>query len=39
MYLIKKISVYSPEFLGEKDIFIAGEKIIAIKNNIETKSI
>lgn len=35
MYLIKKISVYGPEFLGEKDIFIAGEKIIAIKNNIE----
>ncbi len=35
MYLIKKVSVYSPEFLGEKDIFIAGEKIIAIKNNIE----
>ncbi len=35
MYLIKKISVYAPEFLGEKDILTAGEKIIAVKNNID----
>ncbi len=35
MKIIKKAQVYSPENIGIKDILIAGEKIIAIRENIE----
>ncbi|MFP4456374.1 MAG: beta-aspartyl-peptidase [Clostridia bacterium] len=33
--LIKKVQVYAPENLGVKDILIAGEKIVAIENEID----
>ncbi len=39
MILIKNADVYQPEFLGKKDILIAGEKIIAIENNIDISSL
>ena len=39
MLLIKNIEVYSPEFLGKKDILIAGEKIIAVENEIDVRSL
>lgn len=35
MLLIKNIEVYAPEYLGEKDVLIADEKIILIENKIE----
>jgi len=35
MILIKNIQVFSPEFIGEQDIFIAGNKIAAIGKDIE----
>lgn len=34
MILIKNVEVYSPEYLGKKDILIGGEKILRIKNEI-----
>lgn len=34
MILIKNIQVYSPKFLGKKDILIAGNKFIAIDEDI-----
>ena len=37
--LIKNIEVYGPEFLGKKDILIAGEKIIAVENEIDVRSL
>ena len=33
--IIKNAEVYSPEYLGRKDILIGGEKILAIGENIE----
>jgi beta-aspartyl-dipeptidase (metallo-type) len=33
--LIKNAEVYSPEYLGRKDILIGGEKILAIEDTIE----
>ena len=39
MLLIKNIEVYSPGFLGKKDILIAGEKIIAVENEIDVRSL
>ncbi len=32
--ILKNAMVYAPEFLGKKDILIAGEKIIAIADSI-----
>jgi beta-aspartyl-dipeptidase (metallo-type) len=39
MILIKNADVYQPEYLGKKDILIAGEKIIAIENEIDISSL
>jgi beta-aspartyl-dipeptidase (metallo-type) len=39
MILIKQAEVYQPDYLGKKDILIAGEKIIAIENDIDIKSL
>lgn len=39
MILIKNAEVYQPEYSGKKDILIAGEKIIAIENEIDIKSL
>jgi len=36
--LIKNAKVYSPKFLGQKDILIGGEKIIEIADSIELNS-
>ena len=33
--IIRNAEVYSPEYLGRKDILIGGEKILAIEDNIE----
>lgn len=38
MILIKKIHVFAPEDLGIKDVFISGEKISLIADNIEPLS-
>lgn len=35
MKLIKNINVYAPEYLGVKDVFVAGEKICKIDDHIE----
>ncbi len=35
MILIKNCEVYAPEHLGKKDVFVAGSKIVAIKDKIE----
>ncbi|WP_338408995.1 beta-aspartyl-peptidase [uncultured Flavobacterium sp.] len=32
--LIKNAEVYAPNYLGKKDILIAGEKIVALENNL-----
>lgn len=34
MILIKNIDIYSPDYIGKKDIFISGGKISLIDNNI-----
>jgi beta-aspartyl-dipeptidase (metallo-type) len=39
MIIIKNAEVYSPEYQGEKNILIAGEKIIAVENGIEIRSL
>lgn len=39
MILIKNIDLYSPIFLGKKDILIINEKIISIEDNIENNGI
>jgi beta-aspartyl-dipeptidase (metallo-type) len=39
MILIKNAEVYQPDYFGRKDILIAGEKIIAIENEIDIKSL
>ena len=35
MILIKNAEIYSPDFLGKKDILIAGQRIVAIADSIE----
>ncbi|MGL5714617.1 MAG: beta-aspartyl-peptidase [Paraclostridium sp.] len=35
MILIKNIDVYSPNYLGKKDVLVCGEKITLIEDNIE----
>lgn len=35
MILLKNAEIYSPKYVGIKDILIAGNKIVAIKDNIE----
>jgi beta-aspartyl-dipeptidase (metallo-type) len=37
--LIKDIEVYSPGYLGKKDILTAGEKIVAVENEIDAGSL
>jgi beta-aspartyl-dipeptidase (metallo-type) len=39
MILIKQAEVYRPEYVGKKDILVAGEKIIAIENKIDIGSL
>jgi beta-aspartyl-dipeptidase (metallo-type) len=39
MILIKNAEVYQPDFIGKKDILIAGEKIIAIESKIDIASL
>jgi len=34
MILIKNAEVYTPEFIGKKDVFLAGKKIVAIEDEI-----
>ncbi len=34
MILFKNCEIYSPEYFGKKDVFIAGNKIVAIENEI-----
>ncbi|WP_042271583.1 beta-aspartyl-peptidase [[Clostridium] dakarense] len=38
MILIKNIDIYSPQYIGKKDIFISGGKIVLIEENIEFKN-
>ena len=33
--IIKKVKVYSPEYLGEKDVVIVGDKIYSIGSNLD----
>jgi beta-aspartyl-dipeptidase (metallo-type) len=35
MILIQQCEVFTPSFIGKKDVLVAGEKIIAIQDNIE----
>lgn len=35
MILIKNAEVYSPDYLGKKDVLLAGKEIVAIENSIE----
>ena len=37
--IIKNAEVYSPEYLGKKDILLGGEKILAIENHIEINDV
>ncbi len=37
MIILKRAEVFQPDYLGKKDILIAGEKIIAIENEIDIK--
>jgi beta-aspartyl-dipeptidase (metallo-type) len=39
MILIKNAEIYQPEFLGKKDLLIAGEKIVAIEDEIDIRSL
>jgi beta-aspartyl-dipeptidase (metallo-type) len=39
MIFIEHADVYQPDFIGVKDILIAGEKIIAIENKIDLSSL
>ena len=36
--IIKNAEIYSPDYLGKKDILIGGEKILAIDNSIDINS-
>ncbi len=35
MILIKNVEVFTPEFIGKKDVLLAGKKIVAIEDSIE----
>ncbi len=35
MLLIKNAEVYAPEYIGKKDVLLAGKKIVAIENKID----
>ena len=35
MILIKSAEVYTPEYIGKKDVLLAGKKIIAIQDKID----
>lgn len=35
MILIKNAEVYTPDYLGKKDVLLAGKKIVAIENSID----
>ena len=35
MYLFKNCTIYSPDYMGQKDVLVGGEKIIAIDDNLE----
>lgn len=37
--LIKNAALYSPEFLGKKDILVAGEKIVAIEDSFNASAL
>jgi beta-aspartyl-dipeptidase (metallo-type) len=39
MFLIKQADVYQPSYLGKKDVLIAGEKIIAVEDEIDISSL
>ena len=39
MILIKNAEVYTPEYIGEKDVLLAGGKIISIKASIDESSL
>jgi beta-aspartyl-dipeptidase (metallo-type) len=39
MILIKNIETYQPDYIGKKDILIAGERIVAIENEIDITSL
>lgn len=38
MYLYKNCELYSPQYLGKKDVLVAGQKVIAIEDNLELPS-
>lgn len=38
MYLIKNVSIYTPEAIGVKDLLIGGEKILKIGDNLPVES-
>ncbi len=37
--IIRKGEVYTPDYIGKKDVLIAGEKIIAIDDQIDVTSL
>jgi len=39
MILIKNIEVYQPDYLGKKDVLVAGEKIVAIEDTIDISTL
>ena len=39
MILIKNVEVYAPEYKGKKDVFISGEKISLIQDEINFENI
>jgi len=39
MILIKNIKVFQPDYLGIKDILISGEKIVAVEDEIDIRSL
>ena len=34
MKLIRQIDVYAPEYLGKKDVLVAGNKIVALEDQL-----
>lgn len=39
MILIQNVEVYSPDYIGKKDILIGGEKILSIRDKIDLSSL
>jgi beta-aspartyl-dipeptidase (metallo-type) len=39
MILLKNCEVYAPQYLGKKDVFVGGTKILAIEDKIEINSL